>query len=256
MNNTTDSTPISEDDRLPDGPRSIIWYWSPKGGSGTSTVAAATAIRLASADREVVLVDLTGDQAALLGLISANTQDVPGISDWLVSDASCNRLDALVESVAPGLGLVRLGTRSPADLGDHTPDRRRSWRLVTALKTLARSGRVVVVDAGVDQHQHRTCVSACAPATPVCVIRPCYLALSRAQRVPGPYDRTVLVEEPGRALRVRDVTAAIGAKEVDRVAWDPRVSRSVDAGTIVSMLPPPLRRSLDGVMALCGAQAA
>ena len=58
----------------------------------------------------------------------------------------------------------------------------------------------------------------------------------------GPYDRVILVEEPGRALRARDVAAAVGASQVERVAWDPRVARSVDAGTIASMLPPPLRR--------------
>ena len=249
MDNPTDSksTPVS--DHRPGELHPIIWYWSPKGGSGTSTVAAATAIRLAAEDiedREVVLVDLAGDQVALLGLHPNDKPDAPGISDWLVSDASCDRLDGLIEKVAPGLGLVRLGTRNPSDLGDHTPDRRRSWRLVTGLRTLARPDRVVVVDAGLDLHQHRNCV----PAMPMCVIRACYLALSRSQRVPGPYERVVLVEEPSRTLRVRDVAAALGADSVERVAWDPRVARSVDAGTIVAMLPPPLRRGLDGVVGL------
>ncbi|MYA40559.1 MAG: hypothetical protein F4Z31_02210 [Gemmatimonadetes bacterium] len=244
MNNPTESNPDAESGRRPGESHPIIWYWSTKGGCGTSTIAAGTAIRLASKmqsadeDREVVLIDLTGDQVALLGLVSGDKPDTPGISDWLVSDASCDDLDGLIEKVAPGLGLVRLGTRSPADLGDHTPDSRRSWRLVTALQTLARPDRVVVVDAGLDLHQHRSCV----PATPVCVIRACYLALNRGQRVPGPYERIVLIEEPSRALRVRDVAAALGASSVERVAWDPRVARSVDAGTIVSMLPPPLRR--------------
>ena len=239
----------------PKEPNSIIWFWSPKGGSGTSTVAAATAIRLASEgseDREVVLVDLAGDQVALLGLHASHEPDTPGISDWLVSDAKCDRLDGLIEKVAPGLGLVRLGTRSPADLGDHTPDRRRSWRLITALKTLARPDRVVVVDAGLDLHQHRTCV----PAVPVCVIRPCYLALNRAQSVPGPYERIVVIQEPGRGLRTRDIASALGAGDVEVIAWDPKVGRSVDAGTIVQMLPPQMKRGLDGVVGLCGPSAA
>ena len=85
--------------------------------------------------------------------------------------------------------------------------------------------------------------SSTARHRPVCVLRSCYLALTRAQQVAGPYDRVVLVEEPGRALRdPRRRPPPIGASHVERVAWDPRVARSVDAGTIVSMLPPPLRR--------------
>ncbi|MYK77817.1 MAG: hypothetical protein F4016_12865 [Acidimicrobiaceae bacterium] len=108
-----------------------------------------------------------------------------------------------------------------------------------ALEMLARIGPVVV-DAGLDPFELRTDLA--ASHRPVCVLRSCYLALNRAQRTSGPYDCVVLVEEPGRALRVRDVAAAVGASSVKRVAWDPRVARSVDAGTIVSMLPPPLRR--------------
>ena len=112
-------------------------------------------------------------------------------------------------------------------------------RLLLALEVLARSGPVVV-DAGLDPFVLRGDLA--GPHRPVCVLRACYLALNRAQRVSGPYDRVVLVEEPGRALRVRDVAAAVGASQVERVAWDPRVARAIDAGTVVSMLPAPLRR--------------
>ena len=108
-----------------------------------------------------------------------------------------------------------------------------------ALEVLARNGPVVV-DAGLDLAGLRSVLG--GRHRPVCVLRACYLALSRAQQVAGPYEWVVLVEEPGRALRSRDVAAAVGASHVERVAWDPRVARSVDAGTIVSMLPPPLRR--------------
>ena len=64
----------------------------------------------------------------------------------------------------------------------------------------------MVVDAGLDPFELRSDLA--AGHRPVCVLRSCYLALTRAQRVSGPYDRVVLVEEPGRALRVRDVAAA------------------------------------------------
>ena len=218
----------------------IIWYWSVKGGVGTSVVAAATAIRLASEDRETTLVDLTGDQPALLGMIAGAAPSEPGIGDWVAAGdgVAADAIGRLLEDVAPGLRLLRDGTQ-PA-LVDQTSDgENQRSRLVLALEMLARIGPVVV-DAGLDPFELRSDLA--ASHRPVCVLRSCYLALNRAQRVSGPYDRVVLVEEPGRALRVRDVAAAVGASSVKRVAWDPRVARSVDAGTIVSMLPPPLRR--------------
>ena len=218
----------------------IIWYWSVKGGVGTSVVAAATAIRLASEDRETTLVDLTGDQPALLGMIAGAAPSEPGIGDWVAAGdgVAADAIGRLLEDVAPGLRLLRDGTQ-PA-LVDQTADgENQRSRLVLALEMLARIGPVVV-DAGLDPFELRSDLA--ASHRPVCVLRSCYLALNRAQRTSGPYDRVVLVEEPGRALRVRDVAAAVGASSVERVAWDPRVARSVDAGTIVSMLPPPLRR--------------
>lgn len=218
----------------------IIWYWSVKGGVGTSVVAAATAIRLASEDRETTLVDLTGDQPALLGMVAGTAPSEPGIGDWVAAGdgVAADAIGRLLEDVSPGLRLLRDGTQ-PA-LVDQTADRENQRsRLVLALEMLARIGPVVV-DAGLDPFELRTDLA--ASHRPVCVLRSCYLALNRAQRTSGPYDWVVLVEEPGRALRVRDVAAAVGASSVKRVAWDPRVARSVDAGTIVSMLPPPLRR--------------
>ena len=217
----------------------IIWYWSVKGGVGTSVVAAATAIRLASEDRETTLVDLTGDQPALLGMIAGAAPSEPGIGDWVAAGdgVAADAIGRLLEDVAPGLRLLRDGTQ-PA-LVDQTDGENPRSRLVLALEMLARIGPVVV-DAGLDPFELRTDLA--ASHRPVCVLRSCYLALNRAQRTSGPYDWVVLVEEPGRALRVRDVAAAVGASSVKRVAWDPRVARSVDAGTIVSMLPPPLRR--------------
>ena len=246
----------------------IIWYWSVKGGTGTSVVAAATAIRLASDDHDTTLVDLTGDQPALLGLIAGAAPAEPGISDWVAAGegVAADAIGRLLEDVRPRLRLLRRGT---APLPDSEDGRRRgdtddgvrprrgtvplpdsdsrsrsegqtdSRRLMLALEVLARSGPVVV-DAGLDPAETRSGLK--EPFRPVCVLRACYLALSRAQRVAGPYDRVILVEEPGRALRARDVSAAVGAATVERVPWDPRVARSVDAGTIVSMLPPPLKR--------------
>ena len=218
----------------------IIWYWSTKGGVGTSVVAAATAIRVASDDHDVTLVDLTGDQPALLGMVATDSDAEPGIGDWVAAGDSvaADAIGRLLEDVAPGLRLLRRGTQPVLEAAGHlTTDEQR--RLLLALEVLARGGPVVV-DAGLDPGGLRARLA--QPHRPVCVLRACYLALTRAQHVTGPYETVVLVEEPGRALRVRDVCAAVGATSVKRVPWDPRVARSVDAGTIVSMLPPPLRR--------------
>lgn len=210
----------------------VTLYWSVKGGVGTSTVAAAAAIRHASEDREVVLVDLAGDQPALLGMVRTAPADEPGIHDWACADnAAPDALDRLTESVGPGLSLMRRGTYPTVPVG-------RLPRLVEALDHLSRTADVVV-DAGLDPDGLRSEMD--GRGSPICVLRACYLALSRCQFLPGPYDRVVLVEEPERALRVRDVAAAVGAEDVSRIQFDPRVGRAVDAGTIVSMLPPPLR---------------
>lgn len=218
----------------------IIWYWSVKGGVGTSVVAAATAIRLAPEDRDTTLVDLRGDQPALLGMVAGATPAEPGIGDWVAAGdgVAADAIGRLLEDVAPGLRLLRRGTR-PAVVDKAASGEAQRPRLMLALEVLARNGPVVV-DAGLDPGELRSALG--GSHRPVCVLRACYLALCRAQRVAGPYERVILVEEPGRALRSRDVSAAVGASHVERVAWDPRVARAVDAGTIVSMLPPPLRR--------------
>lgn len=230
----------------------ILWFWSAKGGSGTSTVAAGVAVRLASRGRETVLVDLAGEQAALLGVITADNTDTPGVCDWATSNTDRGSLDGLVEELAPNLGLLRPGTRTVDDICDTPPESQPRHRLLDAFEALSSSNRTVVVDAGLDPHELRDT----APAVPVCVIRNCYLALRRSQRQTGPHDRIAVVEEPHRALRTRDVVAALAADKAATLVWDQSVARSVDAGTIVSQLPPPLSRGVDEVLALCGITAA
>ena len=220
---------------------SINYYWSIKGGVGTSVSAAAVAIRLADEERDVVLVDLEGDQPALLGMMSSEA-DIHGLGDWLRGETESDDIVALCEQVKPGMvqdGSVwsdcRKLLRRGADIADNTDPQ----KIVDALSCLAQS-HDVIVDGGLD----RLCVRSLITGphhTAVCVLQPCYLALSRAPTVIGPYDEILLVVPPGRALRKSDIMAALGANNVERIPWDPRVGRAVDAGTIVSMLPPPLQ---------------
>ena len=209
----------------------VRFFWSTKGGVGTSTVAAATAIRLANDGCEVVLVDLEGDQPALLGMIASRDDAEAGLGDWLRRGEDQGQLERHCEDVAPGMQLLRRGNM--ADDADPS-------EIVEALSRLSESCHVVV-DGGLDRFGIRGEVDGHSGYA-VAVMRACYLALSRAQHTPGPYERAILVEEPGRSLRGRDVAAAIGAECIERIAWDPRVGRAVDAGTIVGMLPAPLRR--------------
>ena len=54
----------------------LVCFWSPKGGSGTSVIAAAAALVLAR-ETDARIVDLAGDQPAVLGLAH---DPVPGLA--------------------------------------------------------------------------------------------------------------------------------------------------------------------------------
>src|SRR5262245_58223861 len=67
--------------------------WSPKGGSGTTVVAAVLALSLARTCRAgALLVDLAGDLPAALGMAEPAG---PGVADWLAASAGVGR-EALV----------------------------------------------------------------------------------------------------------------------------------------------------------------
>jgi hypothetical protein len=70
----------------------VTLCWAAKGGSGTTVV--ATALALSSA-RPSLLVDLDGEIPTVLGLPEP---DLPGIADWITSDAPPEHLqDLLIE---------------------------------------------------------------------------------------------------------------------------------------------------------------
>ncbi len=54
----------------------------------------------------------------------------------------------------------------------------------------------------------------------------------------------VLIEEPERSLRRRDVVDALGVPLVAVVDWEPVVHRAVDAGLLASRLPRALEKGL------------
>ncbi len=199
--------------------------WSVKGGVGTSVVAAALAVMSAESGEQTLLVDLDGDQPSILGL---PTPVGAGIIDWLGAsdEVPVDVLAELEVEVNPNLALLPRGEDSIAEPA----------RLALLGSLLAGSGRAVVVDAGPTSSSRWWT----GRAESVLVIRSCYLALHRVGHVPAD-TRLVLVEEPGRALRVDDVVAATGVSTCCRVMCDPAVARAVDAGLLPSRLPRALR---------------
>jgi hypothetical protein len=201
--------------------------WSAKGGSGTTVVAAALAL---AGRAESLLVDLDGELPAVLGLPEPTGQ---GISDWLASDAVAPAVLDLALAVDRTTSLVPRGTAG-VDLA--------SPRWPELIAWLDARGHVVI-DAGTTP-PHSELVQ--PGVRSLLVTRGCYLALRRAVASAARPHGIVLVAEPGRSLRRREVEQSIGAPVVATVSLDPAVARAVDAGLLNAYLPKALRRELRG----------
>jgi hypothetical protein len=209
----------------------LLVLWSPKGGSGTSVMAAACALVLAR-HGGARLVDLDGDQPALFGLAA----DPPtGVLDWLAAgaEAPTEALERLTVEAAPGVAL--LGRGSPSRTPPPPPDAEAGAALAVAL----RDGPVpTIVDAG-------SAASAAAHAlletadVSVVVVRGCYLALRRAVQssATGLAAGVVHVEEQGRSLRRKEVGDVLGLPVLTEVPVRVPIARAVDAGVLARRLP-------------------
>lgn len=200
----------------------ITLCWSAKGGSGTTTVAAALAL---SAHRPSLLVDLAGDVALVLGL---PPDGQPTIAEWFSSDVGADRLVHLHRRVTSDLDLLPTSAVVP---GTGAADR---WQQFVAHLRDVASDRDVIVDVGA---RVPPAVLVASAERSWLVTRRCYLSLVRAGRLACRPTGIVLVDEPGRALSADDVEAAIGAPVVATLLHDPKIARAVDAGLAVSRLP-------------------
>jgi MinD-like ATPase involved in chromosome partitioning or flagellar assembly len=216
----------------------LIACWSPKGGSGTTVVAATLGLLLAEELRGgAVVADLEGDVPIVLGM--ADPPSGRGLRQWLAASADVG-VDALrrllVPADAPGLSVLPAGAAGAAGgAGDGRAD-----DLVTALSGL---GPPVVCDCGTLRDDAEVSVAAGATLS-LCVVRPCYVALRRALRAPVRPSGVVLVTEPGRSLGRRDVENVLGAPVRAEIELDPLVARAVDAGLLATRLPRGLHRAL------------
>lgn len=199
----------------------MLCYYSVKGGAGCSVISAASALQQ-SRTQPTLLVDLNHDQPTLLGVEAQG----PGLADWFASPhPPADALPRLEITVTDKLALLPTG-------GASIEGTQEQFRLLANL--LRSDERFVVVDVGVSAREAIEILNASMRS--VLVTRACYLALRRAQDGPPP-DDVVLITEPGRALRAKDVQDALQARISAELPWDPAVARAVDAGLLQARMP-------------------
>jgi len=226
----------------------LFALWSPKGGSGTSVLAAACAAALARRGG-CRLADLSGDQPAILGL---GADPDTGIAEWLATgpDAPADALDRLAVEVAPGLLLIPPGT--PRLLAP--PAAAEAGSALGA--ALQRAELPCVVDAGrADGAAARMTVELADVS--VVVLRGCYLGLRRAVNAPltSRAAGIAFVDEPGRSLGASEVRDVLERPVLTRVPVRPAIARAVDAGVIAVRPPEPLLRAASRLLDRVGGSA-
>lgn len=215
--------------------------WTAKPGSGCSTTALALAARLAAKRAtDVLVVDLDGDLTAAAGA----TPRHDGVTDWLAAGAvgpdALRRLEVVLR---PRLTLLPRGS------SHEWPDDRAD----ALLRCLHSDPRLVVIDvstvtpyaaSSMQRLRHRLA----AEDPSLLVMRPCYLAVRRAQALAIHPTGVVLVREGGRAIDRHLITRALGAPVIAQIDHDPAVARAVDDGRLVRRPPWSLSRQVEAVI--------
>lgn len=209
-------------------------FWSVKGGTGVSTVAALAALATAGRARSTMLVDLDGDQPAILGI---DEPAQPGMREWAnATERTGAVLDRIATRITTDLSLVHRG--DPANVA-LDPERTARELMDVANET----GAATFVDLGRLDEPLGAAVLAAATQRYL-VVRSCYLTLRAARELDRTPTGVVLIRERGRALGAADVEAVTGAPIVATIAWDSAIARAVDAGLSRTRIPRPLLRTL------------
>ena len=209
---------------------------SPKGGTGTSVVAASLAI-VSSSSSPTLLVDLSGDQAAILGM----PEPPIGLSDW-ANAMTYREFDEIVSLCHDNLYLAPTGTCDFEILNANAWD-----KLLRALSLKHSEGCNIIVDLGRADIPLalRKIVDTCYLVT-----RPCYLALRRAVDLETAFSGVIVVNEPDRVLTSRDVESVLKLKCVAEIPYTSEISRRVDSGLLKSRLPMALQSVLSQLISL------
>jgi hypothetical protein len=150
-------------------------------------------------------------------------------------------LRRLEVDVGPGLKLLARGASTGAGVAS-------ALRAEALPALLADDARVVVADCGRADRPPGRELAASATFS-FCVLRPCYLALRRALAADLRPSGVVLVGEPGRALRRRDIEDVLGVPVVAEVPVEAAIARAVDAGLLATRVGRPIERVLERAMA-------
>ena len=214
----------------------ITTCWSVKGGSGTTVIATALGLLTTRS----LVIDLDGDVTDVLGL---PRPEGPGAPDWVASEAPAEHLADLVVEVDADTMLIP--HRPTVDTALSARDAERWHVLGRWLRDWARTyDGDVVVDAGTGPSPDAILE---VSDRSLLVTRACYLALRAATRCLVRPSGIILIEEPGRSLRSRDVEHSVGAPVVATIPFDVAVARAVDSGLLTRNLPYVLRRSTRSV---------
>jgi hypothetical protein len=216
----------------------LLALWSPKGGAGTSVLAAACALVLARKAEGARLADLGGDQPAIFALV---TDPGTGLAEWLAAgpEAPTDALARLAVTAAPGIALLPSGGASDRTLAPCP-----AAEAGAALGRALRDGPVAtIVDAGSATTPAARAVVEVADVS-IMVLRGCYLGLRRA--VHSPLARgaagVVVVEEPARSLGATEIADVLDLPVLARVPVRASIARAVDAGVLAARLPESLVR--------------
>jgi hypothetical protein len=224
----------------------LVCFWSPKGGSGTSVIAAAAALVLARA-APTRLADLDGDQPAILGLAADPEQ---GLRDWLATgpEAPTDALDRLAVDAGKGLDLLPAGEGDIGFAGGEA-----GAALGVALQA---DPRTTVADLGVISPGRSPALHALVEVADasVIVVRGCYLSLRRAVRLDLTANAAgaIFVDEGGRALGAHDVANVLGVPVLATVSLRASTARAIDAGVLPTRLPDALARPVREVLRRIG----
>lgn len=218
----------------------LCCFWSPKGGSGTSVVAAVAAL-VASRRGAVRLVDLAGDQPAIFGAPDPPT----GVRDWLCAGPATptEALDRLTVDATARVGLLPAGAAdvagAPAEAG-------------AALAVALEHGTDTIVDCGTLGEHPAPALAAFVETVDasIVVVRGCYVALRRGVRSPlvSHAAGALLVAETGRALGAREVEDVLGIPVLGTVPVRGAIARAVDAGVLPARVPESLARPMRSVL--------
>jgi hypothetical protein len=223
----------------------LICFWSPKGGSGTSVITATAGLVLARGAPSRI-IDLAGDQPAVLGLAHDPS---PGLNDWLRAgaEAPTDALDHLTVEVGNNLTLLPSGI---ADAASDAAAPEAGAALAVALDTEGVTG---VCDVGRLQTPALRAFAEVAGPN-IVVVRGCYLALRRAVHHSALTETigAVLVEEHARSLGAHDVEDVLGVPVLATVPARTSIARAVDAGVLTNRLPDGLARPVQHVLEQAG----